>query len=76
MSSPFGPEGFPVEDQDFTKSKWSKNNPKTCVMIAIKPQGVAVRDSKDPENATQFYTHDEWSAFIQGVKGGEFDLAP
>lgn len=66
---------FVVSDREFTKSSWSKNNPKTCVTVAIKPEGVAVRDSKDPDKATQFYSHEEWDAFVQGVKNGEFDLA-
>ncbi len=66
---------FPVKDQDFIKSSWSKNNPKTCVMVAVKPEGVAVRDSKDPEKHTLFFTHDEWDAFLRGAKGGEFNPA-
>ena len=65
---------FPVEDGDFKKSSWSKNNPKTCVTVAIKPEGVAVRDSKDGNKATQFYSRAEWKAFIGAVKAGEFDL--
>ncbi|MHB1330741.1 MAG: DUF397 domain-containing protein [Minisyncoccota bacterium] len=63
-----------MSDKDFTKSSWSKNNPKTCVMVAIKPRGVAVRDSKDPSKGTQFYTRREWNAFLKGAKNGEFDL--
>ena len=64
---------FKVEDSDFKKSRWSKNNPKTCVTIAIKSEGVAVRDSKDAGNNTLSFTHEEWGAFIKGVKEGEFD---
>lgn len=64
---------FNVVDRDFRKSSWSKNNPKTCVEVAIKAEGVAVRDSKNPEVGTQFYTHDEWRAFVGGVKSGEFE---
>lgn len=64
---------FPVNDQDFKKSSWSKNNPKTCVEVAKKPEGVAVRDSKNPNGSILYYTHDEWSAFINGAKNGEFD---
>lgn len=66
--------GFRVADSDFVKSSWSKNNPKTCVEVAIKPEGVAVRDSKDPGKRPLFFNHAEWTAFINGVKGGEFDL--
>ena len=64
---------FNVVDADFIKSSWSKNNPKTCVMVAIKPEGVAVRDSKDSSKSTMFFSFDEWTAFIKGVKGGEFN---
>lgn len=64
---------FQVKDDDFVKSSWSKNNPKTCVMIAKKKQGVAIRDSKDPNKKTLFFTPLEWKAFIRGAKDGEFD---
>lgn len=63
---------FEVENSDFTKSSFSKNNPKTCVMVAVKTEGVALRDSKDPTKNTLFFTHDEWAAFTKGVKANEF----
>ena len=75
MKTPIASASFPVSDEDFAKSSWSKNNPKTCVMVAIKPQGVAVRDSKDTTKGTLFFKPEEWGAFVEGVKGGEFDLA-
>ena len=62
-----------VSDRDFAKSSFSKNNPKTCVMVAIKPRGIAVRDSKDSGKQTLFFNRDEWNAFVAGVKNGEFD---
>ncbi|MEK7582316.1 MAG: DUF397 domain-containing protein [Patescibacteria group bacterium] len=66
---------FKVSDGDFVKSSWSKNNPKTCVMVAVKPKGVAVRDSQDPAKHTLFFSPDEWGAFLRGAKAGEFDPA-
>ncbi len=63
---------FPVDEKDFRKSSWSKNNPKTCVEVAVKEAGVAVRDSKNPQGGTLYFTHDEWSAFTKGVSAGEF----
>jgi len=36
--------------------------------------GVAVRDSKDERKAAHVFGREEWSAFITGVKNGEFDL--
>lgn len=45
----------------------------TCVEVK---QGavVAVRDSLDPQGAVLEFTRDEWVAFVEGVKLGEFDL--
>ena len=63
---------FRVADSDFTKSSWSKNNPKTCVMVAVKKKGVALRDSKDPTKKTLFFNHAEWKAFIKSASTGEF----
>ena len=63
---------FNVRDEDFKTSSWSKNNPKTCVAVAIKEEGVAVRDSNDSSCKTIYFIHDEWGAFISGAKAGEF----
>lgn len=65
---------FAVQDKDFKTSSWSKNNPKTCVAVAIKRNGVAVRNSNDPTKSTVCFTSDEWSAFIKGVKNNEFNV--
>ncbi|MHB1316886.1 MAG: DUF397 domain-containing protein [Minisyncoccota bacterium] len=62
------------DDKDFKTSSWSKNNPKTCVAVAIKPEGVGVRNSNDPTKNTTNFTREEWSAFVKGVKNGEFDI--
>ncbi|MDP9825970.1 hypothetical protein J2S57_001719 [Kineosporia succinea] len=32
---------------------------------------VALRDSKDPEGPVLRFTRGEWSAFVDGVAGGE-----
>lgn len=64
---------FFVEKKDFIPSSWSKNNPKTCVVVAIKEEGVAIRNSNDPKETTVFFSHDEWRAFIKGVKTNEFN---
>ncbi len=46
-----------------------------CVEVGQLPGGgVAVRDTKDRDHALVF-TPDEWTAFVAGVKNGEFDLA-
>jgi hypothetical protein len=62
---------FPVADGDFKVSGWCGNRP-ACVQVAVKSDGIAVRDSKDSGKSTLYFTHDEWNAFVKGVKSGEF----
>jgi hypothetical protein len=57
---------------DFRKSRFSGPND-NCVEVADLPGGRAVRNSKRPEAATVTFTTDEWTAFVKGVKAGEFD---
>jgi len=46
-----------------------------CVETAVLPdRRVALRHSKDPDGHVLLYTPAEWSAFVGGVKRGEFDL--
>lgn len=45
-----------------------------CVEVAISGDEVAVRDSKNPTSPHQVFSKAEWSAFISGVKAGEFDV--
>ena len=45
-----------------------------CVEVADLPDGrIGVRDSKDARGPVLRFTPDEWSAFLGGVRGGEFD---
>jgi Domain of unknown function (DUF397) len=48
-----------------------------CVEFAELPDGggVAIRDSKDRAGAVLLYTAAEWTAFVAGVRAGEFDLS-
>ncbi len=66
---------FPVNAGDFQKPSfgWCGNRPQ-CVAVARKPEGVAVRDTKDSGNSTLFFDNDEWKAFVGAVKSGEFDV--
>ncbi|MGW2373735.1 DUF397 domain-containing protein [Kitasatospora sp. NPDC001683] len=34
--------------------------------------GMAVRDSKDPDGPTLLFPAEAWASFLAGVKGGEF----
>jgi hypothetical protein len=44
-----------------------------CVEVAPLPDGIAVRDSKNPDGAILKFTHSEWRAFLAGANKGEFD---
>ncbi len=45
-----------------------------CVEAArLKDGDVGVRDSKDPHRVILRFTADEWTAFVGGVRNGEFD---
>jgi hypothetical protein len=35
--------------------------------------GMALMDSKNPEGGILIFSHDEWQAFIGGIKLGEFE---
>ncbi|HEY0001547.1 MAG TPA: DUF397 domain-containing protein [Actinoplanes sp.] len=44
----------------------------TGVRVEVSPDGVVLRNSRDPEKVLRF-TPSEWSLFLRGVKRGEFD---
>lgn len=57
----------------FRKAAASSNGG-NCVEVALLPDGGrAVRDSKNRRGPVLLFTHTEWSAFLHGAKGGEFD---
>ena len=62
-------------EEEFSKASFSQYTPSVCVKVAIRGDVVGVRDSKDPNKTTLCFTVEEWSAFIQGVKAGEFDTS-
>jgi hypothetical protein len=54
------------------KAQLSTNNG-ACVEVASVVGKVALRDSKDPSGPILVYTPEEWGAFLDGAKKGEFD---
>ncbi|WP_436758134.1 DUF397 domain-containing protein [Streptosporangium sp. V21-05] len=63
----------PAVEGEFVKSTLSDNSG-NCVEVAFtRGGGRAVRDSKDPSGPMLRFTSGEWSAFVEGVRGGEFD---
>lgn len=68
MSSP-----LPLAAASWRISSFSGNNG-TCVQVATLPDGrIAVRNSNHPDAGVVLFTTAEMTAWIHGVKAGEFD---
>jgi hypothetical protein len=57
----------------FRKSSYSPVVNPYCVEVAHHLDKVYIRNSKQPGNELVFSV-EEWTAFIRGVKDGEFDV--
>jgi hypothetical protein len=55
-------------------SRSNGNGGNNCVEVAFLDTGVAVRHSKERHAMALMFTADEWTAFVEGVKLGEFDM--
>jgi hypothetical protein len=67
--------GLNFQDNDFRTPKFcSTGGVFNCVAVAITPAGVGIRDTKDPSKQTLAFTPAEWTAFVNAVKNGEFDV--
>ena len=67
---------YRFEDEGFFASSVTRKKILTndCVTVKLGAEQIEVRDTKDPNSPTLSFTRDEWLAFIEGVKLGEFDL--
>jgi len=58
---------------EWHKSSYSGDD-SACVEVAkLDGGGRAVRDTKNRDGGALTFTEAEWSAFISGVRAGEFD---
>ncbi|MER0241199.1 DUF397 domain-containing protein [Streptomyces sp. 796.1] len=56
------------------KSSYSGSNGGDCIEVAPGfPSVVPVRDSKNPHGPALAFGTAAWSAFVAGVKAGDFD---
>lgn len=68
-----------MNEVDLTGVAWFKssrsNAQSACVEVAFTGDGsVPIRDSKDPDGPALVFPPDSWSAFLGGVKAGDFPL--
>ena len=70
-------KGFRVDLDGAVWRKSTRSGPYSdnCVEVAFVGAAVALRDSKDRAGAVLLFTPEEWLAFVDGTKDGEFDLA-
>jgi Domain of unknown function (DUF397) len=64
---------------DLSIAPWHKSTHSSangCVEVAFVDGQVAVRDSKDRPGPVLLFTPHEWTAFLAGVRDGEFELSP
>lgn len=50
-----------------------KSASSNCVQVARRDANIMIADSKQPDGPVLSYTLEEWDAFLDGAKKGEFD---
>lgn len=66
---------YSIEGRIFKKSSYSPVLPNIkCVDVSIGENDVLVTNFSDKDSPILRFKHDEWVAFIKGVKNEEFDL--
>ncbi len=65
-----------IKDEWVKSSRSNGSGGNNCVEVRAASEAplVFVRNSKAPKQGQAIFTRDEWQAFIDGVKSGEFDL--
>lgn len=62
-----------TDDLDWRTSTYSGDNGESCVEVALLPDGgAALRDTKDRTLAPHRYPAATWTAFLAGVRAGDF----
>ena len=53
--------------------KSTASNPSECVEVAFVGESVLLRHSQEPSGRMLTFSLPEWTAFLTGVRRGEFD---
>lgn len=62
-----------LSQAEWRRSTYCENN--GCVEVAfVEDGGVAMRDSKNHSGSVLVFQSHEWTAFLRGVRAGEFDV--
>lgn len=62
-----------MDQQHLEWHKSSHSGGSGCIEVAQADGAIALRDSKAPNGPVMKFTKHEWSAFMDGVRDGEFD---
>lgn len=61
-----------MEAITWKKSSYSSGQGQECVEVAPEPKnGIAVRDSRNPQNGVLWLDRQHWCAWIRAVKDGD-----
>jgi hypothetical protein len=67
-----------VANTDLTGVEWRKSSysggGNDCVEVALIGDGIAVRDSKNPQGGVLRLSGQEWDALLAAARAGELDL--
>ncbi|GAA2037009.1 DUF397 domain-containing protein [Catenulispora yoronensis] len=58
---------------EWVKARASTGNGACVEATSVRAGEICVRNSRDPEGPVLRFTKAEWTAFVSGVKDGEFD---
>lgn len=68
-----GTDGADLSGAAWRKSRRSSAESSNCVEVARVGGIFAVRDSKNPDEASLVFDHHAWSTFTDGMKRSQFD---
>jgi Domain of unknown function (DUF397) len=63
---------------DIEHAQWRKStrcDANSCVEVAVVPDGVAIRNSTDPDGPALSVSRDVWRGFVWSIRAGELDVS-